>query len=105
MKKVADIEESVFVDFLDSIHGKSRLDLFVRDKSVVNIMRSSVLRDYEMRRVYNNYSFEDNGQTGYVVAWRDEDGEVHDISSKFTKFMNPSVNASLDEPSEAELEM
>ena len=87
---VADISVVQYIDFLNGIHGKSRLDKYEVLKNSVHIVRSSLHVDYEMRRVYNEYVFQDkDGDNGYCVRWLDEDGVVHDISEKFEKYMTP----------------
>lgn len=107
MKKVYDMGVTVFVEFLDKVHGKSRLDSFKRKNGSVYIERSSIIRDYEMRRVYNKYVFANREAfSDYAVIWKDEDGECHNLSDEFTHYINSTITAgNMAELTELESEM
>ena len=101
-KNVAEINAEQYVEFLNKIHGKSRLDKFEIVKGsyktpCVHIVRSSLKADYEMRRVYNEYVFADsqNNTRLYDVRWVDEDGEMHDISKRFEDFVDSNITKEL----------
>ena len=90
MKNVANISVSQYIEFLNCLHGPSRLRSFEIkeiDGSTpeVHIVRSSI----KSENGCNRYCFADNKRNnGYYAVWQDEDGAVKDISKRFNEFVN-----------------
>ena len=87
--KISDYQDDTLISFLDAIHGNAKLVLLTRKPNAVYITRSSLVRDYEMRREYYNYIFQnDKANNSVKVNWRDAEGVDADISNKFIQYMD-----------------
>lgn len=100
---ISDIQDNLLINFLDTIHGNAKLVLLTRKPNAVYITRSSLIRDYEMRREYYNYVFQDDkSNNGVRVNWRNAEGVDADISNQFLHYMS-NINQSTSNQEDIEM--